>query len=93
MTDREKMIALVAAFLGGLSVTDITPPYGDENLADHLLANGVVVREKGEWEVGDYYDCGDVCSCCVWDSALVPCEYNFCPDCGADMRKGENDNA
>ena len=49
-----------------------------------------VVREKGEWEVGDYYDCGDVCSCCGWDSALVPCEYNFCPNCGADMRKAEN---
>ena len=45
MTDREKLIELVAAFCRGLSVTDITPPYGYENMADYLLANGVVVRK------------------------------------------------
>lgn len=103
MSDREKLTELVAAFLGGLSVTDITPPYGHENLADYLLANGVVVRERGEWErySDDKFSGYDAdgklkyrkvyiyeCPRCGENTAA---KRNFCPNCGADMRKGEND--
>lgn len=42
---REKLIEIIGNFCGGLSVNDITPPYGYENLADHLLANGVTVQK------------------------------------------------
>lgn len=93
MSDREKLTELVAAFLGGLSVTDITPPYGHENLADYLLANGVVVREKGEWEYTDDIDeDGNIqayCSACgagdKHATSMVG-KVPYCWKCGADMR-------
>lgn len=46
----------------------------------------VVEIKHGFWEQGDYYDMGDVCSECQYDSCIEPCKYNYCPDCGADMR-------
>ena len=85
MNDREKLIALimssgqVSGFAGGL--------------ADHLIANGVVVREKGEWISHEGYE---ECNRC---HAKTMFQHNFCPNCGADMRtevqnrarEGEND--
>lgn len=48
-----------------------------------------VVREKGEW-VYDHW-CEFKCSKCGALSKTEPRgEENFCPNCGADMRKGEN---
>lgn len=59
----------------------------------HLISNGVVVREKGEWErrIDDEPN-GEVwywyhCPVCDADEGFPS---NFCPNCGADMRKGEN---
>ena len=94
MTDREKLIALI------VKSRLVDEP---EDLADHLIANGVVVREKGEWvgwhgdrRVGDdeygmsiyrhyhYFSCRK----CGRRTAV---KENFCPNCGADMRKGENE--
>ena len=61
-------------------------------LARHLIDNGVVVREKGEWTVLD--ECaneGAYCSVChkkVYKVCYGNCKMksNFCPNCGADMR-------
>ena len=97
MTDREKLIALIQASVNGCDT------YWAERIADHLIANGVVVREKGEWVgwhgdrlVGEdeygmniyrhyhYHSCRK----CGRRTAV---RENFCPNCGADMRKGEND--
>lgn len=39
----------------------------------------------GKWVYGDYYDVGDVCSECDWDSGSVPCDLHYCPNCGAKM--------
>lgn len=39
----------------------------------------------GRWEIGDYYDIGDVCSVCDYDSELVQPSFRFCPHCGAKM--------
>ena len=55
-------MGLICRFCGGLTVSDITPPYGYENLADYLITNGVTVQE---WisvterlpEEGDYALC------------------------------------
>ena len=36
---------LIYRFCSGLSVSDITPPFGYENLADFLISNGVTVQD------------------------------------------------
>lgn len=62
-------------------------------IVDHLLANGVVVREKGEWVLTDERFAEMSCSLCgftYYGEYDYECMSNFCPDCGADMRKGEN---
>ena len=45
MDVREKLVELICRFCSGLVVSDITPPYGYENLADYLISNGVTVQE------------------------------------------------
>lgn len=45
MDVREKMVELICRFCSGLTVSDITPPYGYENLADFMISNGVTVQE------------------------------------------------
>lgn len=39
----------------------------------------------GRWLYGDYYDIGDVCSECDWDSQMTHPSYRYCPNCGARM--------
>lgn len=107
MTDREKLIELI--YEGKMKRIDICANNEDCSLcardadgeyccdgvvADHLIANGVVVREKGEWEGtrcsrcgGSYMDYADADSY----PAIGEPKPDFCPNCGADMRKGEND--
>jgi hypothetical protein len=87
MTDREKLIALMEdAYYCSI-----------EELADHLLASGVVVRKKGEWEIirDDYDNELMRCPACreeFYDGENDTVDHtpNFCPNCGADMRKVEN---
>ena len=63
-----------------------------ENIADHLLANGVIVQAHGEWiEQSDGWD-GVLytCSACRCDWCTIdgtPFENNmrYCPECGAKM--------
>lgn len=73
-------------------------PYFAERIADHLIANGVTVRQKGEpvkrvvmqlcnsdgEVVEEYY--GYCCPFC--DEEAVG---DFCPACGADMRGEEHE--
>ena len=81
MTDREKLIEILRVPIFPHELVDPT-----EAVADYLLDNGVVVREKGEWiwdkKFGDYK-----CSICGGYDITMPA---FCRTCGADMRKGEN---
>lgn len=67
--------------------------YDFEDLAEELIANGVTVQKKGEWDIRiDDYDCEYmVCSVCDTDffdgeNDTVDYKPNFCPVCGADMR-------
>ena len=83
MTDRDRIDAMIQSAVGDC------PPYWSIVIADYLIANGVVVREKGEW-VYDHW-CEFKCSKCGALSKTEPRgEESFCPNCGADMRKGEN---
>lgn len=94
MADREKLVDIIVR----TPCVAVSSRTAGEHIADHLLANGVVVREKGEWiGEGDGYADGELvydvwycpeCNHCIDDGtddpALLP---NFCPNCGADMRK------
>ena len=87
---RERLIEIIKA------ADDYTLSLDDE-LADYLISNGVVVREKGEWvekQRAHYFKC-DKCKCPIpykfgWRlyNGVVENKrfYNFCPNCGADMR-------
>lgn len=43
------------------------------------------------WVCGDYYDVGDVCSECDWDSQMICPSYRYCPNCGARMDGAEDE--
>ena len=69
--------------------------------ADAITMNGVKILNQfpsadvepvkhGRWVCGDYYDVGDVCSECDWDSQMVCPSYRYCPNCGAKMDGGGN---
>lgn len=91
MADREKMIALVR----GTPDVMVWPDAG-EKIADHFIANGVVVREKGEWQyTGDIDEDGNIqayCSACgagdKHATSMVG-KVPYCWKCGADMTGGE----
>ena len=65
--------------------------------ADHLIANGVTVRAKAEWE--DYmpyikYNPNNRITkkrCSECKSKASPFMTKFCPNCGADMRGEEHE--
>lgn len=54
-----------------------------------LPAADVAPVRHGQWLCGDYYDIGDVCSECDWDSQMTHPSYRYCPNCGAKMDKEE----
>lgn len=99
---RDKLIELLNSFLGGCEIKDITPPYGVENLADYLIANGVTFAEPvkhGVWEMteDDYMGLWLMrCSLCNEEWCFEGKEegidmqlanYNYCPNCGAKMER------
>ncbi len=82
MTDREKLIELICD-----SVHRMRLDYPEA--ADHLIANGVVVREKGEWKYigGDEWCCSVCGYVASTEGRWEPMMDDFCRGCGSDMRK------
>ena len=67
--------------------------YSREDAADcirYMDAADVAPVVHGRWLYGDYYDIGDVCSECDWDSQMTHPSYRYCPNCGAKMDGGED---
>ena len=52
---------------------------------ENFPAADVAPVRHGKWLYGDYYDIGDVCSECDWDSKMTHPSYRYCPNCGAKM--------
>ena len=52
---------------------------------ENFPAADVAPVQHGKWLYGDYYDIGDVCSECDWDSKMTHPSYRYCPNCGAKM--------
>ena len=78
MSDREKLIDLIesARYWGSNTSADI---------ADHLIANGVVIQKQGEWiyqEDDDNYMYR--CSNCRHGIVF---SKDTCPNCGAKMKE------
>ena len=102
MADREKLIELLESLFVDYGAMAIFFTSGEaEVLADHLIANGVTVRERGRWERDQVEWCDpfvdslplwvDVMQCSVCKGYIEGSHgKNFCPHCGADMR-GEED--
>lgn len=93
MNGREKLIALIENAKKAMKSEKLSCNIARNGfVADFLIANGVVVREKGEW-VYDHW-CEFKCSKCGALSKTEPRgEENFCPNCGADIRVEEQNRA
>ena len=52
---------------------------------ENFHAADVAPVRHGQWLYDDYYDIGDVCSECDWDSKMTHPSYRYCPNCGAKM--------
>ena len=61
-------------------------------IADHLLANGVMVQKQGKWVSAPIKDKGydsktiPTCTNCGYQSFIT---YTYCPDCGAKLKERE----
>ena len=79
MSDREKLIELIesARYWGSNTSAEI---------ADHLIANGVVIQKQAEWILVDKKKGNGVCSNChrldYIDSLDTYCRY-----CGSKMKE------
>lgn len=95
--DREKLIELIkeayCPVMGGfgdeekvkwLSELDIV--YNWEEVADHLIANGVVIQKQGEWVEVDRRSGHGVCSNCNRLDGIDPLATH-CRYCGAKMKE------
>lgn len=82
MTDREKLIGILDGFV-------YDDWHGNGDIASYLISHGVVVRDKGEWithNPNNPFEIYGECSNCGFEQTLSN-KFNFCPNCGADMRK------
>lgn len=69
-----------------------------EYVLDRVPSVDLIKHKKGEWIRGEYWSegagMGEVygyyykCSKCNKEvqDGLISCEYNYCPNCGADMK-------
>nr|DAO57963.1 MAG TPA: DNA-directed RNA polymerase [Caudoviricetes sp.] len=53
--------------------------------AEHIPTADVVEVKRGKWKVDETHDYEPYCSLCGHEP-IAGEKYNYCPDCGADMR-------
>ena len=93
MDVREKLVELLDN-----AIIDSDDNYGFQNtnqVADHLISNGVTVQECGYWvSLTDCANAGVYCSVCnkkvykeyyTWCNRKNKLRSDYCPHCGAKM--------
>lgn len=62
-------------------------------MADCLIKNGVMIRERGEWVGSSWdYNGNHMKKCTNCQNFSTEYSNDFCPNCGADMRGGKDEN-
>lgn len=100
---KQRLIELMGETQLGVNINTLTDNFWEQvfaDLATNLIANGVTIRERGEWKDNHCTVCGTTPICEeTWTSHdMTPPKFewfmDFCPHCGADMRgvKDENGN-
>ena len=97
MDVREKLVELIKdGIRKGLRASgDDRLDYSFEDVADHLINNGVTVQECGYWvSLTDCANAGVYCSVChkkvykedyAWCNRKNKLRSDYCPHCGAKM--------
>lgn len=79
-------------FITTIDSSDVLDAYSAITVCDLIKNESPAdVRENvhGEWLNGRCNQCGEHAP--FWAMASTYYQSNFCPNCGTDMRKGEND--
>lgn len=87
---KQRLIELLEKHEDMINATEDDCDWGIESrdfpkVVDHLIANGVTIRERGEW-VKYPHNSGIYCSVCHGKARYKDINKPFCPHCGADMR-------
>ena len=97
MDVREKLMELIKEGIrkGLRARGDDRLDYSFEDVADHLISNGVMVQECGYWvSLTDCANAGVYCSVChkkvykedyAWCNRKNKLRSDYCPHCGAKM--------
>ena len=87
MTYKERIIEILQTQIGERKMQSTKA----RQIADALIANGVIVQNQGKWLKNPTGFTNDICSICFGDSPtdnrLHPIRTKYCPNCGARMDK------
>lgn len=95
-TDRDRLIELCNEKINTMKFNnsdhwfDFTEKI--KEVADHLLANGVIVQKQGKWVSAPIKEKGydsktiPTCTNCGYQSFIT---YTYCPDCGTKLKERE----
>ena len=88
-SDRDRLIELIEQ-AEGLKNNDFPSV---EEIADYLLANGVIIQKQGEWKVHQnneywHYDC-PFCDDGYATKGKDNTPPNYCGNCGAKLKERE----
>lgn len=91
--DRKVLLKEIEAAFPSLSLLQQPNVAAIRDYVKMMPVADVVERKRGEWVQIGYDELMDriTCSCCnEYFSTIDNCteQFNFCPNCGADMREG-----